>query len=173
MRCSRCAGLFSSGRAKERMIPAGSLTFCSVACLFCHIKEQSALSARELASLKIREANNDSSGRDCYSPILGMSFRSWLECSIAEYVAQYLDAPIYYESHAVLLPIGRVYIPDFWIPSHGVWLEAKGEWRLGARGKFVEAMKILSPERLLLILPFHQSEMKKKGKVWNLAKSAL
>ena len=55
----------------------------------------------------------------------GTTFRSRLE---ADWAMTLDGAQIkwQYEPEAITLPSGTVYIPDFWLPEIGVWLEVKG-----------------------------------------------
>jgi len=40
------------------------------------------------------------------------------------------------------LDVGRntVYIPDFWLPKHGLWVEAKGRWTGAGRTKMLAVL---------------------------------
>lgn len=55
----------------------------------------------------------------------GTVFRSKLE---ADWAATLDDWRIawQYEPETISLPSGVTYIPDFWLPDHGIWLEVKG-----------------------------------------------
>lgn len=52
-------------------------------------------------------------------------FRSALEASWAA-TLDTLDIAWEYEPETITLPSGVVYIPDFWLPQIGTWLEVKG-----------------------------------------------
>lgn len=55
----------------------------------------------------------------------GVTFRSALEAGWARTLDS-LDIQWRYEPKTVTLPSGARYIPDFWLPEHGIWLEVKG-----------------------------------------------
>lgn len=55
----------------------------------------------------------------------GIVFRSKLEADWAATLDEW-RIPWEYEPETITLPSGAVYIPDFWLPEHGTWLEVKG-----------------------------------------------
>lgn len=55
----------------------------------------------------------------------GIVFRSKLEADWAATLDRY-HVPWQYEPETLTLPSGATYIPDFWLPDHGIWLEVKG-----------------------------------------------
>ncbi|WP_199552783.1 hypothetical protein [Streptomyces sp. N35] len=55
----------------------------------------------------------------------GITFRSRLEADWAKTLDTH-SIKWCYEPEAVTLPSGAVYIPDFWLPDLGTWIEAKG-----------------------------------------------
>lgn len=144
------------------MVPRESMIFCSNSCLQAHVSAQTALFAEDLDTLSIRPAIMDALPRECYSPLLGVSFRSWFECMFAEHVVEVWKTQVFYEPHMLRLDDRHYYVPDFWLPTFGVWLEVKGEWRLGAKKKFVDAQRLLGAERLLLVPPFYRRWFSRK-----------
>lgn len=62
----------------------------------------------------------------------GTTFRSRLE---ADWAKTLNGARIKwrYEPEAITLSSGNVYIPDFWLPEIGVWLEVRGPTCRGSR----------------------------------------
>lgn len=56
----------------------------------------------------------------------GITFRSRLEADwAATLVANRIEWT--YEPETITLPSGAVYIPDFWLPELGTWIEVKGQ----------------------------------------------
>jgi hypothetical protein len=55
----------------------------------------------------------------------GITFRSRLEADWAATLDAW-NVPWQYEPETITLPSGVNYIPDFWLPDHGTWLEVKG-----------------------------------------------
>lgn len=55
----------------------------------------------------------------------GITFRSKLEADWAATLDEW-HVPWAYEPETITLPSGANYIPDFWLPDHGIWLEVKG-----------------------------------------------
>jgi hypothetical protein len=56
----------------------------------------------------------------------GHLFRSRLEARWA-FVFNYMGVPYQYEPEQFTLPDGRGYIPDFFLPAAGTWIEIKGD----------------------------------------------
>lgn len=57
---------------------------------------------------------------------LGTKFRSALEANWAATLSS-LDIAWEYEPRLIRLPSGCNYLPDFWLPQIGTWLEVKGD----------------------------------------------
>ncbi len=55
----------------------------------------------------------------------GITFRSKLEADWAATLDQH-HIRWEYEPETIDLPSGATYIPDFWLPDHGIWIEVKG-----------------------------------------------
>lgn len=138
-------------KRKTMSIPEPSLLFCSEPCLLSHIKSRAPLGLEDLRRIGVIAAPSIGTGKDHYSLLLRSSFRSRFEVMVAEHVVTLWRIKAQYEPHAIPLGPKRWYIPDFWLPDFGIWLEAKGEWRGGGRKKFVEALNIVGPDRLLLM----------------------
>ena len=167
MICYRCRKSFQPGKATASIMTYGMPAFCSEHCLREHIGALPPLSVLDLKQLGIQRAPIDFLPKDCYSPLLNNRFRSQFECGVAERVVSEWKNPIAYEAHMVRFSPRKIYIPDFWLPANGVWFEAKGEWRLGARKKFLMAVERLGKERLLMIPPYYLKWFKlKRGRAW-------
>lgn len=149
MFCATCGKELTRNRRLN--FPPSAGMFCSIGCLRRHVFSQTVLPRRAIEDLGIRTAPLNWGDRNCFSPFLGVSFRSWFECSVAEFVVRNWKTQIFYEAHSLPLDDRHCYIPDFWLPERGVWLEVKGEWRLGAKSKFERAQAVLGANRLLLI----------------------
>ena len=158
--CETCKMLCRLPAAQERLFPSISPAFCSEICLMSHIRSRKPLSAVELRMRGIRQALPGPAG-DVYSPILCRVFRSEFEKSFAEYAAEWPEN-VFYEPHALRLHARGAYIPDFFIPDYGVWLELKGEWRFGGKAKFMAACNILGADRVLLVPPAYAPWFKRR-----------
>lgn len=56
----------------------------------------------------------------------GTTFRSRLEARWATFLDSH-HITWQYEPETIALPSGSVYVPDFWLPELGTWIEVKGE----------------------------------------------
>ena len=138
---------------KRSLFPVSALQFCSERCLLEHIhsKRRDSIYLNELIKTKVALNTEDFANRNCFSIRLGMAFRSWFECHVAEELTLNKCLTLYYEPHQLRIDDNHIYVPDFWLPNFGVWLEVKGEWRNGAKNKFCKALDILGADRLILI----------------------
>ncbi len=163
MLCATCLKDICRGNRRD-LFPPNALQFCSKACLLEHITSMPKVDAqfRQRIAPRIIPEDEDFGNRNCYSIRLGMAFRSWFECHVAEEFVLKKKFAVYYEAHSIQVDDTHVYVPDFWIPRHGVWLEVKGEWRNGAKKKFEQATKLLGAERLLLIPPVYKGWFRQK-----------
>jgi len=155
-RCSECGREFRIGRANERFFFKEAARFDSIACLRQYIRRTRRRSRLPAA---VRDVQPDERMADglSFSPMLGGSFRSCFEVAVAETIVCAWGIPLLYEPHVVEVGT-RVYIPDFFVPWHSVWLEVKGEWRSGSKAKFGRALDILGPERLIIVPPLYRRE---------------
>lgn len=149
MHCATCGKELRRGSRLN--LPTESLLFCTETCMRHYVLAQTALPRYAIEDFGIRTAPMNWGDRNCFSPYLGVSFRSWFECRVAEHIVCHWQTQIFYEAHSLPIDDRHCYIPDFWLPECGVWLEVKGEWRLGAKSKFERARDILGPNRLLLV----------------------
>jgi len=95
-----------------------------------------------------------------FSTALHRAFRSSFEARVAERLVFHCGFHVRYESHQFPLDINgayKIYIPDFYLPDFGVWIEAKGVWMRGGEAKFRSALRVLTANRLLLINPAHMT----------------
>ena len=155
MICAVCGDVLLLPRKKLIPTKEGP-AFCSAGCLRLHILTMPKLTNGELTLLGARKYV-PSSPADVYSPLLRTAFRSHFEKRVAEYLVEAFDGEVLYEPHVFEVGTNhRLYVPDFYIVDYGVWLEVKGEWRLGGKSKFTRAQEMLGPERLLLIPPAYE-----------------
>ena len=161
MLCCYCG---KSQRVSSNVFPVGSLYFCSESCLKKHVRQQPALCAEDVTMLRLKGAPQSWGDRNCYSIYLGVCFRSWFECAVAEHIVRQWNTQIFYEPHSIAIDDSHSYVPDFWIPQYGVWLEVKGEWLSGAKTKFSHALRILGKNRLILIPDMYKKWFVKKRK---------
>lgn len=164
MNCHRCGeSLPRHYTSRAFRFPDGAPAFCSDACLKAHIFSQRPHGRKAFESAGIFSAPDNWKSRECYSLRLGVTFRSWAECSVAEHVVFSWRTPVFYEPHTLRVDAKHLYVPDFWLPRFGVWLEVKGEWRMGAMTKFSRAQRILGPDRLLLVPSCYRWLFRKGG----------
>lgn len=81
---------------------------------------------------------------------LNITFRSRYEAVISHLFLEW-GWNVRYESYMFCYDDGKVYIPDFFLPDYGVWIEAKGTWRLGAKTKFKKAIEAFGTARMILL----------------------
>lgn len=157
MNCAYCNALVKKDR--KSIFPVDAVQFCSEKCLIDHIKSMkgSSKAVKDLLSTRANVNSDDFGNRDCYSVSLGMGFRSWFECHVAEELSLNKNLTLFYEPHKIEIDDIHTYIPDFWLPRYGVWLEVKGEWRNGGKKKFCQALDIIGPDRLILIPPLYKN----------------
>jgi hypothetical protein len=60
------------------------------------------------------------------TPYSGTTFRSRLEARWATFLDSH-RITWQYEPETITLPSGTVYVPDFWLPQLGTWIEVKGD----------------------------------------------
>lgn len=166
MNCSECGVQIKVTSKKRDLFVQDSCAFCSEKCLRRHIEALEPVEKDFLEEIGIRDSLQSWGNRDCYSRFLGVSFRSWFECDVAEFLVRNWKTQIFYEAHILPVSNDHFYIPDFWLPSYGAWLEVKGEWRFGAKTKFSKAQEILGKDRLILVPDSYKSWFKRGKKIW-------
>lgn len=162
MHCARCGTKLRDALKDTETFPNEALRFCSAQCLIAHIRSNKSVGRDWLNDLGVRASNQSWGDRNCLSTFLGVAFRSWFECDVAEYIVKKWKTPVFYEPHILPLDETHFYMPDFWLPEYGIWLEVKGEWRLGAKSKFQKALLILKPDRLILIPSIYRRWFKRR-----------
>jgi predicted nuclease of restriction endonuclease-like RecB superfamily len=101
-----------------------------------------------------------------FSPLLGCSFRSDYERLFAETLClSWHWRTVVYEPYTIPVTSRRTYTPDFYLPRPGVWFEVKGEWRNGAKKKFLTASQIIGENHLILIPPTYRKWFVREEKV--------
>lgn len=148
MYCGHCKKELSPDT--RNVFPPDAIRFCSKKCLKEHIQGMSWTVDLTQNNL-LRRSAKDFGDRNCFSVKLGTGFRSWFECMVAEDIVTKWEVSVEYEPHQLVIDRTHAYVPDFWLPEYGVWLEVKGEWRNGGKKKFQRALEMLGPDRLLLI----------------------
>lgn len=164
MQCLRCKLELNIKRKAEAQFPWRAAAFCTESCMLAHIRSQKPVSHEFLQDLGISTAPQNWGDRNCHSAYLGVTFRSWFECAVAEHIVKSWNTQIFYEAHSLPIDEKHSYIPDFWLPAYGVWLEVKGEWRLGAKSKFEQALALMGSDRLLLVPEAYRSWFNARGK---------
>ena len=163
--CHVCRHSLSSiGKRNALSFPDGAYAFCSEDCMLTHVHSCPPIPNEYLPSYGISPAPKEWKDAECYSTLLDQRFRSWFECSVAEHLVLKWKTPIVFEPHSIRLDRTHCYVPDFWLPEYGVWLEVKGEWRLGAKSKFTRTQEILGADRLLIVPPAYKWLTEKRCK---------
>ena len=141
--------------------------FCSADCFRAYVESMSRSLIPDSITQHVRLVLPEERGGDppCYSPILNTSFRSGFECLFIERAHLDWGWRYFYEPHIVKVDDRHLYLPDFYFPEYGVWVEIKGEWRLGSKRKFRLAQEILGKDRLILApAPYRNWFVKKRFK---------
>lgn len=140
-------------------------SFCGVDCLVQYVQQLPPWKGKlpELLARSVREAKGYSftvSDYSIHSILLGQSFRSAYERDIAEVLIGKYGLVLAYEPFGLVLgPKNRqMYIPDFFNPVFGCLFEAKGDLRVGAKGKLHDAFCLLGEERFILIGPQYEPD---------------
>jgi len=156
--CSVCGSWFSMSRTNSKLLGSGTNVFCSIDCMVKLIIQSKGLDTKLLERKGIIRRRNGAScvGFDplCYSVKLNCSFRSYFEILVAETLVLSRGLECCYEPYDIPMHFGyndRVYVPDFFLPEYGVFIEVKGEWLHGGRKKFRSALDIFGQDRMLLL----------------------
>lgn len=161
--CAQCGGRFLP---RDRLNGVNDPVFCSVDCLAGFVFRPKGISSDEfihyLGQKNILKKNgghevNLFGNGVCYSHRLGSCFRSFFEAIVAETFVCVYKEEIYYEPFEISLHLNgkaRVYIPDFFLPKHGIFLEVKGAWLHGSKKKFLTAVSLIGSDRLILVPPY-------------------
>jgi len=88
----------------------------------------------------------------CYSELLGMSFRSFFEMHVAEWMHE-SGIRFQYEMWEFMIGVDKWWSPDFWLPDHKCVVEVKGVWWIGARKK-LEAFRMRNRHVPVLVIPW-------------------
>jgi hypothetical protein len=161
--CSQCHKDYQVALKAVKWIKY-SPQFCSLSCLSRYIMSKHGGDVDWGVSGRILPRRPFVDGPDdIYSPLLHQRLRSEYERFVMEYFNEYMF--LCYEQFVVMLgPDYGDYYPDFYFPAHGIWLEVKGEWRIGDKAKFESACKILGKDRLLLVGPQYYHMFKRACK---------
>lgn len=160
MICSQCGASFE---VCNNLSGPKLYSFCSSDCLVDFVRRQKAVvpdcSIDGLIDQGLVYANQQYSidifdESAYYSSRLATYFRSAFEAAVAEALVIYYKEDVCYEPYEILLPSRtkrRVYIPDFFLPRYGIFLEVKGMWFNGGKRKFLQAVSLLGADRMLLV----------------------
>lgn len=160
-RCSVCGNSFAIDAREAGGLVGFDRAFCSSKCLVRYIQSvpKDGVPDRwiDAGIVRVRTPSDFDRSALCYSFLLRTGFRSYYEGRVAEVLVLRYGMRLFYEPFEVEVPIGsksRIYIPDFFLPEHGVLLEVKGAWLHGGKRKFFEALKRIGEDRLILV-PSH------------------
>lgn len=119
---------------------------CSADCIFSWIESQE---GDRRQGMRMTEENGIG---DFYASELDMTFRSFYEmCFALEATRRQLVWE--YEAWAFRLEGMKVYIPDFFFPDYGCFIEIKGAWAPGAKKKIKQFCEMY-PSTPILVVPW-------------------
>lgn len=142
----------------------GTHFFCKEECLTSYLRAtlpKMECGVRE--AIVVPDEKERMSDGTAYSHRLGSVFRSGYEAQFAEFYVCDRQVPLYYEPFMVKVGEGKHYIPDFYFPDSGIFVEVKGQWLSGSKKKFQRAMEVLGPDRLILVPPLYRNYFKCKN----------
>ena len=164
VQCWTCKKSFPWKSRSVKELSVTDVFFCSAECMLRHIKKLKNKRFTSWVSDGIIEPVGyiDIGVGDgvYYSYRLGSCFRSAFEVSVAEYLVCNAHIRVYYESFCLPMKSNsrgrrKVYIPDFFIPDHGIFIEVKGRWTRKGFEKFKYGVEVLGKERMLLFPSFY------------------
>lgn len=129
IRCSGCGTLVEVLLREYKLLDPKSVHLCSTTCLLEAIRSHSKPEAPWPMVLEEWDMGPGAT----WSDELGAMFRSRYEVVVAKFLSK---NDIEYEYERYWFPlIKTVYIPDFYLPEYGVFLEVKGQYGVGAKNK--------------------------------------
>jgi len=162
--CSHCGRDFDV-RSDHRKYVSIGVTLCSLTCLRLYVDSRLPLTVADFEGVGTNMRLPAMNGETYYSVSLGQSFRSEYEGMFAEVmVFGWGWGDIRYENHVVRLKntIRKIYIPDFFRETKGVWLEVKGEFLSGSKKKFLLAHEQLQG-RVILVGPNFYNDIRREA----------
>lgn len=139
--CGMCERIFDVTPKSWLEIPFNMDYLCSAKCVYAWIKMQSPV------RLSLATRNSDIIYKkyvlgvpsEVHSQKLDTFYRSKFESCFAEACA---DKGFESEYECVLFKVGNgTYTPDFYFPKYGCFVEIKGQWGLGQKGKMTQFIK--------------------------------
>jgi len=146
--CNVCKGLISI-TSKEWHYIDPRKPVCSKECVMKWIVSQNGEMNEDYDYMIIE---NGERADAAFSEKLGMWFRSLYEMFFAEAVAD--DGLSFeYEKYAFRIDQTSIYVPDFFFPDYGCFVEVKGEWGVGSKKK-TQGFRRAFPDLPLLVVPW-------------------
>lgn len=162
-RCYGCRSGFSAPVREQKFFSLMEVSFCSCKCLLNSIQSSTEADLQPFFdSGEIRAAMADDKPREspsCYSPALGMAFRSGYEVVVAEFFVLTQKIRVLYEPFVLRFWDGKRfvrYLPDFYLPEYGIVIEVKGAWLNNGKFKYWKASEMLGAQRIWLFPPFYR-----------------
>jgi hypothetical protein len=87
---------------------------------------------------------------DYFDKITNKFYRSWYEVYVARFF-RHKKIDFMYEEIGLRIGKTKIYTPDFFLPSKGLFVEVKGRWYMSAKTKFRNATN----EFPIALLPAH------------------
>ena len=122
-RCGECGGVVVVLQDQWKLVSYPGVFVCSTGCILTWIRKHYS------STYELLEAIDLSAGEREYKSDFERVFAAWL-------YANHLD--FRYECWGFEVGKTKTYTPDFFIPSHGCFVETKGRWGLGQKTKLWE-----------------------------------
>ena len=143
--CDVCGSAIKINQKNRSTIDPTSKNFCSKDCLLGLIRMCHPIPQSELI-LNYPDTGN------IWSVELRRFFRSSYEVEVAKFLD---ESDIEYEYEQYLFPIkNTVYIPDFFLPEYGCFLEVKGRFGIGSKEKLKVFREVY--DYSLITIPWHR-----------------
>ena len=147
--CSTCSKMSDVDNKDWKLIDPTSAYFCSSDCLLKAIYSNKPQSSYLFNMQTIRTGTY-------YSKKLKTFFMSKYEETVALFLAAH---NIWYQYEAYWFPIVKtIYIPDFYLPDYGCFLEVKGAYGIGSKNKLA-SFRIAYPDETLFTVSWHMRHM--------------
>lgn len=149
IRCSVCGDSIYVKQKDTKLLDPTSRNFCSTDCLLLMIHSCHPNGTQLLELEKHRQGSY-------YSEELKTFFMSKYEESVALFLR---DNSLKYAYEDYYFPVATtVYIPDFYLPEQGCFLEVKGAYGVGSKNKMAR-FRTTYPEEILLTIPWNMRYM--------------
>lgn len=164
--CSECGQSFSLSLSEVSGMSITESLYCSPSCFSAAVtdREKDVKKLNMPFVRRLSESNllTDAGYSDyaVWSDKLKMNFRSDFERLVALYLRK-MKHRFWYERVSIKVGLQR-YIPDFYLLDSFTFIEVKGVWGPGSKAKFRKAMRVISPQETIILLPMRMKNQFKK-----------